>query len=370
MMRILIDGRPLQGPTRDRGVGHYVRDLILGLLDRKPAPEIRMLVERRAGAQVPAVPGASTHPVDAPPGPQLFWGGCLGPRWLRSAGADVWHATFLVPPRVPRRLSWVATIHDLIPLRHPHRYSRRTRFVYRRSLRLAARADRIIAVSRFTADRVRAELGVSARKIDVVPPPVDLSPFDGSGPRGIAGLDRPYLLHLGSFDPLKGVTDLLLPAFAGIARETSDPLLVMTGPGGPWRALAESTARGLGLEDRTVFAGRISEAERIAAIAGAAVVVVSSWEEGFGIPVIEAMAAGVPVAVGPAEATREAAGGLAALSDEASAEGLAGAIREALTSGGPETSEGAARRKHARQFERSHVAGRVLEVYRSAMEGK
>jgi glycosyltransferase involved in cell wall biosynthesis len=213
-------------------------------------------------------------------------------------------------------------------------------------------------------------LGVGARSIEVVPPPVDLSPFEGPVRRGIAGLDRPYLLHLGSFDPLKGVNDLLLPAFAVVARETRDPVLVMTGPAGPWRARAESTAGSLGLENRTVFPGRISDAERIAAIAGAAAVVVSSWEEGFGIPVVEAMAAGVPVVVGPAEAAREAAGGLAALSTESSPEGLAGAILEALVSGGPETSEGEARRKHALRFERSLVAGRILEVYRSVRVGE
>jgi glycosyltransferase involved in cell wall biosynthesis len=264
----------------------------------------------------------------------------------------------------------VATIHDLIPLRHPERFSWRTRFVFGRSLRFAASADRIIAVSRFTADLVQRELGVDAGKIEVVPPPVDLTPFETTRHRGIVGLERPYLLHLGSFDPLKGVCDLLLPAFAGIAASESDAVLVLTGSAGPWRARAESAARELGIEDRTVFPGRISEAERVSAIAGAAAVVVSSREEGFGIPVVEAMAAGVPVAIGPARASREAAGGLAALSADDSAAGLERAIREALEAGGAESPEGEARRRHARLFERSNVAGRVLEVYRSTLEAR
>jgi len=370
-LRVLIDGRPLQGPTRSRGVGHYVRDLIRGFHETEAPPNVSVLVSRRAAAPVASsVAGAILHEVDSPPGPQLFWGRCLGPRWLLPANPDVWHATFLVPPRVPRGLPWVATIHDLIPLRHPDRFPWRNRLVFGRSLRLSAGADRIIAVSRFTAGLVRKELGVDARKIEVVPPPVDLSPFEQDGRRGIDGIDRPYLLHLGSFDPLKGVCDLLLPAFAGIAASEPDTVLVMTGPAGPWRARAERVARELGIEGRTMFPGRIGEEERVGAIAGASAVVVSSREEGFGIPVVEAMAAGVPVAIGPAEASREAAGGLAALSADDSARGLERAIRDALDAGGADSPEGEARRKHARSFAPSNVAGRVLEVYRSLLGEK
>jgi len=303
----------------------------------------------------------------APPGPSLLWGRLLGPSWIRRSGCDLWHATFLAPPRVPRGLPWVATIHDLIPLRHPGPFTWRQRVVFSRSLALAARAPRVVAVSRATADLVRATFGTPHARLEVVPNPVDVERFGSVSRRGLEGVDAPYLLHLGGFDPLKGVSDLLLPAFAAVARNHRDLVLVLGGPAGTHRDRAVRITADLGLTARVRFLGRLDEARHAAAVAGAAAVVVSSWEEGFGRPAVEALAAGVPVAVGPAEATREVARGAAFLASDSTPTGLARAVEAALESGGPDSADGEERRWHAARFDFRTVALEMLEVYRTTL---
>lgn len=366
---VLIDGRPLQGATGHRGVGYYVRDLARGLLALDQRLAVTLLVDPRlappAGGQ--RVDGALWARAWAPPGPALLWGRLLGPHWIRRSRCDLWHATFLAPPRVPRATPWVATIHDLIPLRHPRQFSWRQRAVFSRSLALAARAPRVVVVSRSTADLVHAALGTPHSRLVVVPNPVDVDRFAAVTQPGIHGVDAPYLLHLGGFDPLKGVCDLLLPAFAAVARTHRDVVLVLAGPDGPHRSTALRVVADLGLSARVRLLGRLDEAPHAAAVAGAAAVVVSSWEEGFGRPAVEALAAGVPVAVGPAEATRELTRGAAALSPDASPTGLARAIEAALESGGPDSADGEERRWHAARFDFRTVALEMLEVYRTTL---
>jgi glycosyltransferase involved in cell wall biosynthesis len=331
-----------------------------------PSGRLSYLLDPRDAPASIEIPHEAVVPATSPPGPALAWGRVLGPRWIGAANPDVFHATFLSPPRVPRSVPWVATIHDLIPLRHPARFSMAQRIVFGASLRLAARAPRVIAVSAFTANLVHRALGVPLERLRVVPPPIDVARYAAPPGRGVQGVDGRYLLHLGGFDPLKGVVERLLPAFARLVPEARDLVLVATGSG-PGRAEAERAARGLGLAARVHFAGHLDDDAHVAALAGAAAVVVSSSEEGFGMPVAEGLAAGVPVAIGSAEASREAGAGVGFLAADDSAEALARAILEALESGGPSSAAGAERRAAAGRFDVDRVAGEVLAVYRELL---
>lgn len=364
-MHLLIDARPLQGATGRRGVGGYVRLLTHGLLESRSDVKLSLLCDprRQPPAEPPADPRSEIVWISAPPGPGLLWGRVLGRSWWKSHDADLFHSTFLSPPRMPAGAPWLATIHDLIPLRHPSGFTRRQRFVFDRSLRWAARAPRVVTVSRFTAGLVRDMLGVPARKIDVLPPPIDVERF--SRPAGEEALravpDRPYLLHSGGFDPLKGVDELLLPAFASIVESHPDLILVLTGEGPRQRQTAR-VAKQLGLGSKVQFSGHVTRDSHAALVQNARAVVVSSREEGFGMPVIEAFAAGTSVAVGPARASREAAGGLAAMSRDETWQGLSEAIRGAIEradEGGDE------RREWAARFGAKAVASEMLDIYES-----
>ena len=367
-MRVMIDGRPLQGPTGRRGVGHYVRSLICGLSALDPLLEIVLLVDPREEAPLgPALADLTVAQAAAPPGPALLWGRVLGPRWIAKAHPDVVHSTFLAPPRPPARTAWVATIHDLIALRHPGAFTWRQRLVFRRSLELASRADEVIAVSRYTADEIIRNFGTPGDRVHVVPPPVDVARFANPAQKGLAHLDRPYVLHLGGFDPLKGVCDLLIPAFARIAPRRPDLALVLSGGPSPGRRLAERAVREAGVDKQVVFAGLLGDGEHCAAVAGASAIVVASHEEGFGIPVVEALAAGVPVAIGPAWATREIAPELTFLSATPTIAGLEHALEEALRAPGPGAAEGEKRRQFARRFDQVNVARQVLAVYERSL---
>jgi glycosyltransferase involved in cell wall biosynthesis len=367
---VLLDARPLQGETGRRGVGAYVRELARGTLDAARDVELVMLTDSRLGALIdpPRHERIDWSAGTGGIGPGIVRGFLAGPRWTRRARVDLVHATFLAPPRVPRGVPLLATVHDLIPLEYPELFALRHRLSFRMSLSAAARADGVIAVSEVTADAFVRRFRVDKARVEVIPPPVNVERFASCGSPGIVGLDGSYLLHLGGFDPLKGVLELLLPAFARASAGRPGFLLALTGSG-PGRVEAERLARELGIEDRVRFVGHLEGELHAAAVAGAAAVVVSSRAEGFGIPVIEALAAGVPVAVGPAPASREAAAGHAELAPDDSPEALADAIARALAAAPADSPAGRRRRAHARSFAPEVVGQRVVEIYRSLAEG-
>ncbi len=362
---VLVDGRPLQGPTGRRGVGRYVRDLLGGLADSGRLAPLGALIDPRRPPPESLPDGVTALCPPRPPGPALGWGRVVGPRWIRAFDPELWHATFLAPPRVPRALPWVATVHDLIPLRHPRRFRRRHRLVFGLSLRWSCRAPLVIAVSRWTADQLVARLGVEASRIRVVPPPVDFTAIAAAAGRGgVDGVDGPYLLHTGGFDPLKGVEDLLLPAFARLRHR--EIALVLTGGSTAEQVRIERQLPDRGLTGRVHLTGHLSPADLGRAMAGAAAVVVSSREEGFGIPAVEALAAGTALVVGPAAATREIAGDVGHLADGDDPEALARAMEAALEEGDADSPAAAARRRRAGLYARDVVAEQMIAVYREA----
>lgn len=371
---VLLDARPLAAATGARGVGAYVRGLIEGL---------RALGDEAPPLTLLATPGdpralaldAGAIPFAHPPGPDFLWARISGPAAIRASGARLYHATFLAPLRAPQGVPTVATIHDVIPLLHPESFSLRQRLVFRLSLRCNSRAERVVAVSRYTAGLVTTIFQTPGERIRVVPPPVpalatadaDERQARAEGP--LPTLAPPYVLHMSGFDPQKGVTDLLLPAFAELAADSRHAALrlVLTGPPSPWRDAAETAARDLGLAERVVFAGLLDDGERARALAHAAALVVSSREEGFGIPAIEGLAFGLPVAVGPAEATREAVGDHGFLAPDRTPAGLAHALARALAAPSAQADEAAARRAHAARFSPSAIARSMVAVYREIL---
>jgi glycosyltransferase involved in cell wall biosynthesis len=256
--------------------------------------------------------------------------------WERGTGpgvrADVVHApTPLAPPR--RRTPLVVTVHDAVPWTHPETLTPRGVAWHRRAIALAARhADRVVVPTAAVAaelatvlpelrpDRVRV-VGEGAAAALAAPPP------DAAERVRRLRLPDAYLLSLATLEPRKGL-DVLLAALAEPAAPDL-PLLLVGQPGwGGVDPLAE--ARRLGLAaGRVRVLGRLDDPDLAVVLHRATALAAPSRAEGFGLPVLEAMAAGVPAVTSDAPALVEVGGGATLVTPRGDAAALAAALREA-----------------------------------------
>jgi glycosyltransferase involved in cell wall biosynthesis len=238
---------------------------------------------------------------------------------------DVVHATYLAVP--PRSAPLVVTVHDLAPLTDPEHFTRRNRRLTEQGLAIARdEADLVCAPSAATLRDCEGH-GVDAARLRLVPWGVAAtasSPESVAAVRARLGLARPYLLFAGTLEPRKNLPRLL-EAYAEVHDEL-DLDLVLAGPVG-WgeevRLPAEVAARIRPL-------GFVPRGDLDPLYAGAAAVVYPSLREGFGLPVLEAMAQGAAVVTSKGTATEEAAGGAAVLVDPRDVTDIARGIAEAV----------------------------------------
>lgn len=362
-MRILLDYRPA---LRERtGVGEYVHQLAAALARRLSSDDRLTLFSSswRDRLARDAVPGTDVVDVRIPVRVlNAAWHRLGAPVVERFAGeADIAHSPspLLMPAA---HAAQVVTIHDLDFLNHPER----TRAEIRRDYpslapRHVPRADHVIAVSRHTADEVERRLGVPPERITVCSPGApDWTPRvepASSGP----------ILFMGTLEPRKNVgllidayrrLRLLLPTapallLAGRAAEGSEAWL---------RAIAEPPFQGHVEHIGYVAADRRHELYRRASM-----LVLPSHTEGFGLPALEAMTAGVPVVVTRAGALPEVVGDAGFVVQRDDAEGLAAAMHAILTQ--PEAAARAAERgiQRARHYSWDASAALLLDAYRQAI---
>jgi glycosyltransferase involved in cell wall biosynthesis len=224
----------------------------------------------------------------------------------RARGLDLLHCTTFRAPRRPP-VPLVVTVHDLALLRHPEAFPTWHRRTGVPALRSAVRvADAVVAVSAFTRDELGALLDVPAGKVRVVPNGVDPL-FTPHGPAAPGS----FVLAVGTLEPRKNLGAVVTAAtLAGVE-------LRVVGAAG-WGGV---TVPG--------WLGRASDDELAALYRGARCLVYPSLYEGFGIPVLEAMACGTPVVTSRGGATEEVAGGAAVLVDATDPDAIAAGIAEA-----------------------------------------
>ncbi|MBI1757713.1 MAG: glycosyltransferase family 4 protein [Actinobacteria bacterium] len=293
------------------GTGRYSRELAAALAaTAPPGSDVTGWVARHpdtAAARIPGVSGPRSLPLARRP-LVLAWQRGLGPA---PRDADVVHApTLLLPPRRGRAL--VVTVHDTVPWTHPETLTPRGVAWHRQMAGRAARsADRIVVPTRAVAEQLAEVLPAVADRLVVVGEGVsgDLAvPADAERRARRLGLPAGgYLLSLATLEPRKGL-DVLLAALAG--PDGPDlPLVVVGQPG--WGGVdprAEATRIGLPAT-RLLLLGRVSDADLAVVLARATTLAVPSRAEGFGLPVLEAMAAGVPVVSSDVPALVEVAAG-------------------------------------------------------------
>lgn len=317
------------------GSGTYIRELTTALMDRQDV-DVVGLTARHGGPPSDVWLPDPRMPLVASrlPRPALYesWNRLRRPRtWRRAAGVDVVHATtWAVPPAGP---PLVVTVHDLAFLRAPEHFTRRGAAYFRRALDVVrAEAAMVITVSETTrADCERA--GIDRSRLRVIPHGVRVpatTAADVADFRRRHHLSRPYVLWCGTLEPRKNVLGLL-QAYAELASTHPEVDLVLVGPDGWGDQNAVLTAMRALPADRVHRVGALPYADLHAAYAGALVFCFPSLWEGFGMPVLEAMAHGVPVVTSAgtsmAEIT-ESAVLVDALSPAAIAAGLATAISE------------------------------------------
>lgn len=331
-LRITLDITSAVKP-QPTGIGNYVVDLVRALLAAKRGHfyslgiRPKRFLRKRYFPSLADVPGGSRVPILplVPP-----WYGVFAGR------IDVFHALGVRLPRFGKFLK-VVTIHDLNTLDRPD--LTRPDWAENRGARIRetiARADGIVVPSAFTKQRILEVFSVPEAKIRVVHHGVDLDRYRPRAEREIEAarkkfnLDRPYMLHVGAFVPRKN-KEALVRAFALSKARRDGALLVLAGSKrGNFEEIAKLAAS-CGLGDAVRYPGFVDRDEVAALLSGARMSVYSSHYEGFGLPVLEAMACGAPVAVARASCLPEVGGDAAAYFDLGSDEAIAAALDELWT---------------------------------------
>ncbi len=294
----------------------------------------------------------------------------LLPRLAEKARVDLVHSLANTAP-LRGRFVRVVTIHDLIHRFHPETHGRAKALVFGTLVRLAAsRSHRIMADSQSTARDLERELKVPQRKVDVVPLAVDPAPQvepeaeDVLRARHRLG-DRPVVLTLSAKRPHKNLIRLL-DALALIPL-AERPVLLLPGYPTPFEQTLTAHAAATGITDDVRLLGWISTEEREGLYRIAGCFAFPSLYEGFGLPVLEAMSRGVPVACSDRGSLGEVAGGAAELFDPESPQSMASAIQRLLEDPAHADTLRAAGRVQAARYSWAATAEATLRSYRTAL---
>jgi glycosyltransferase involved in cell wall biosynthesis len=303
-------------------------------------------------------------PIEMLPLPRLAlydaWQRLRWPQVERATGpVDVVHATAHVASA--SRAPWVATIHDLHFLHEPEHFTRRGVSVFRRFLDLVL-ADAALALCPSTATRDDClAAGIDAARLRVVPwgtNALRASDEDRRRVRRTYALDRPFVLFAGTIEPRKNLPRLL-DAFERLG--PTDTELVLVGPDG-WGDQDVATKVPAG----TRRLGFVPTADLEALYGAAAVVAYPSLREGFGLPVLEAMAQGAAVVTSATTSTAEVAGDAALLVDPLDTDAIAGALGRVLDDPELAARLGEAARQRAATFTWARTADGLVAAYRDA----
>jgi glycosyltransferase involved in cell wall biosynthesis len=347
-VRIAINAWFLDQPGT--GSGQYLVSLLREYASLAPEHEFLLVGPSEATWTTPASLRVETHTLSSP-----RWRTNLGkvlfeqvafPRLCRQWGADLAHVPYWGSPLFPA-LPIVVTVHDLIPLLLPaYRGGPLVRLYTRLVAASARRAAGILTDSLASKRDIEANLGLAPERVCSV----YLAAGDHFGPepdprdrdiRDSYGLPHRYVLYLAGHDVRKNVEGILL-AFSTVAQADDDVALIVGGTV-PETPFAAALLRGpsplydprplvaeLGLEDDVRFIGWVDEDHKPALYRGARCALFPSYYEGFGLPVLEALACGAPLVTSNTSSLPELAGNAAFTVDPGDVDALAGAILSCL----------------------------------------
>ena len=369
-IRLAIDARTATGAFT--GIGRYATALVEGLVAQAPDLSLLLIVTEAAAPQFAALAGPRVElhatAYDIPRHPQSdLWMHLVLPRLLRARRIPVLLSCANYLPVFSGGARRVVTIHDLVPFRHPELDPWRFVVYLRAMLRQAAfSADRVVSVSEATARELVSILGVPPERIAVIHNGVSrhfrkLAPADVHLPAGVP--EAPYVLGVGARIPRKNFVRLVR-AHAQLVARGLPHHLVIAGPPGQSQPDIEAAIAQAGTSARVHVVGYPSDAELTSLYNRAALFVYPSVYEGFGIPVLEAMACGAPVVCSSSSSLPEVAGDAAVLCDPLSEGALADACHRVLTDPALEATLRAAGPPRAALFSWDEAARRTAALVR------
>ena len=376
-MRIGLDGKILT--LRAGGTGRYAISLTRAMLAeaaaRRPDLEFVVLTGPQTSREVMEEFRGRCEEHFLSAKSSVIRSLTLVPAALRRLRVDVFHGMDHVGiPLVGRSGKYVVTVHDVIPLILPETFTPRHRLVVRLALaRVRRKADLVVVPSHAVKRDVVRRVGLPGDRVVVTHEGCEprFRPVRSEGAlRDVAaryGLPPRYVLAVGTLEPRKNLTTLL-EAFARLRRDgavDADLRLVLAGARGWLDEPIFATVRSLGLEDAVRFTGFVDDDDLPAVYSGAALFVFPSLHEGFGLPLLEAMACGVPVVTSNVSSMPEVAGDAATLVDPRDGEGLAAAIARSLRDAALRDRLREAGIARARQFSWEATARRTLDAYAS-----
>lgn len=355
------------------GLGNYSRDLLRIMFKHRkehdyylfnPKPPKRELFRIGGSDRIHEInPSSKLHKIIHP-----IWRSSAVISECKRLGIELYHGLSNELPLGIKRspLKGVVSIHDLIFMRFPKLYRRADRVVYRAKFEQACKeADRVIAISRQTADDLVKLLKVPSEKIEVV--------YQGCQPEYAKEyskkslvqikekLDLPdrFLLGVGTLERRKN-QELILKAMAGMEDKID---LVLVGKPTSYKNELLKLADELGIGDRLKFYNDLPTEELAQVYRLSEMVLYPSLFEGFGIPIVEALASGVPIITSKDGCFIEAGGDAAIYTDPKNPDELRSQVQKVLTDSNFKKEHIEAGKKHFEQFSESNIAKSLSEVY-------
>lgn len=352
------------------GIGRYSRELIGAL----QGLDLNITVLRAGVGEIPDFMARTQVLRSAARLPGLLTLGQVEiARIARKDHLDIIHDPTGALPLTLAQTRRVATIHDVIPYIFPRTSTTLDWFLYHAWLPVATRSlDAVITISQQSKEDLIKHMHLRENQIEIIPDgvsrkyhPMREAEFSPALER--AGISRPYILYVGSIEPRKNL-NRLLQAFAGLRQWLDKWTLVIVGARNYWKSSPViQVVEQLGLTDKVIFTGFIQEDDLPSIYNGADCFIFPSLYEGFGLPVLEAMACGTPVITSNSSSLPEVAGDAGILVDPNQVEAITSAMRQVLSD--PDLAAELRQRGLARAagFTWERTARETVAVYKSVL---